>query len=69
MAGGLSSFMVNKGSGLLFDYSEAAWQNYSFLGASGKSLGYLVVFSFCSVAYLLGWSVMKMLVPKYKVIL
>jgi len=68
MAGGLSSFMVNKGSGLLFDYSESAWQNYSFLGASGKSLGYMVVFTFCSVAYLLGWSVMKILVPKYKVI-
>jgi len=68
MAGGLSSFLVNKGSGLLFDYSDAAWQGYSFLGSSGKSLGYMVVFSFCSVAYLLGWSAMKLLVPKYKVI-
>jgi len=68
MAGGLSSFLVNKGSGLLFDYSDAAWQGYTFLGASGKSLGYMIVFTFCSVAYLLGWTVMKTLVPKYKVI-
>lgn len=68
MAGGLSSFLVNKGSGLLFDYSDAAWQHYNILGMSGKSIGYLVVFSFCAVAYLIGWSAMKALVPKYKVI-
>jgi ACS family hexuronate transporter-like MFS transporter len=26
----------------------------------------MVVFSFCAVAYLIGWCIMKALVPKYK---
>jgi len=66
MAGGIGSFLINKGSGVLFDYSDAAWQSYHFLGSSGKSLGYMIVFSICAVAYLIGWVVMKSLVPKYK---
>jgi len=66
MAGGIGSFLINKGSGMLFDFSGASWQSYEFLGASGKSLGYMIVFSFCAVAYLIGWIVMKTLVPKYK---
>ncbi|MDD4920907.1 MAG: MFS transporter [Bacteroidales bacterium] len=66
MAGGVGSFFINKGSGILFDYSDKAWQSYDILGASGKSIGYLIVFSGCAVAYLIGWSVMKTLVPKYK---
>jgi len=68
MAGGISSFLINKGSGILFDYSDKTWQGIEFLGASGKSIGYLIIFSICAVAYLLGWTVMKTLVPKYKVI-
>ena len=66
MAGGIGSFFINKGSGVLFDYADVAWQNITFLGAHGKSLGYMVVFSICAVAYLIGWVVMKTLVPKYK---
>jgi ACS family hexuronate transporter-like MFS transporter len=66
MAGGIGSFLINKGSGMLFDYSAEAWQSYNLLGASGKSLGYMVVFSICAVAYLIGWTIMKTLVPKYK---
>lgn len=58
MAGGLGSVVINKGSGILFDYSEIAW--------GGKSTGYAIVFAFCAVAYLVGWIVMKMLVPKYR---
>ncbi|MCC8143007.1 MAG: MFS transporter [Tannerellaceae bacterium] len=60
MAGGIGSFFINKGSGMLFDYSEVAWGD--------KSQGYSIVFAFCAVAYLIGWIVMKTLVPKYKVI-
>jgi ACS family hexuronate transporter-like MFS transporter len=26
----------------------------------------MIVFCFCAVAYLIGWIIMKMLVPKYK---
>lgn len=58
MAGGLGSVVINKGSGMLFDYSEIAW--------GGKSTGYTLVFTFCAVAYLIGWVVMKVLVPKYR---
>ena len=33
---------------------------------NGINSGYMIVFSFCAVAYLIGWIVMKSLVPKYK---
>ena len=58
MAGGIGSFIINKGSGVLFDYSLLEW--------GSKTPGYTIVFSFCAVAYLIGWVVMKTLVPKYK---
>lgn len=61
MAGGIGSFFINKGSGMLFDYSLQEW--------GSKTPGYTIVFSFCAVAYLVGWIVMKTLVPKYKPIL
>ena len=66
MAGGIGSFLINKGSGVLFDYSDVAWKHISFMGSSGKSLGYSAVFAVCATAYLIGWVVMKFLVPKYK---
>ena len=61
MAGGLGSVIINKGSGMLFDYSLVEW--------GSKTPGYTIVFSFCAVAYLIGWTVMKTLVPKYKPII
>jgi len=64
MAGGVSSFLINKGSGVLFDY--AGQTNMVFMGFRGESAGYFIVFSVCAVAYLVGWSIMKMLVPHYK---
>lgn len=64
MAGGVSSFLINKGSGVLFDY--AGQTNMVFMGFKGESAGYFIVFSICSVAYLIGWSIMKTLVPHYK---
>jgi ACS family hexuronate transporter-like MFS transporter len=36
------------------------------MGFTGKPAGYMIIFCICAVAYLIGWSVMKMLVPKYK---
>jgi len=64
MAGGVSSFIINKGSGVLFDY--AGQHNMVFMGFKGESAGYFIIFCICSVAYLIGWSVMKTLVPVYK---
>ena len=37
-----------------------------FLGFEGKPAGYMIIFCVCAVAYLIGWVVMKTLVPKYK---
>ena len=64
MAGGVGSFLINKGSGNLFDYAAAT--NMQFMGFEGKPAGYFIIFCICAVAYLLGWCIMKALVPKYK---
>ena len=66
MAGGLGSFAINKCSGLLFTYAEQQGAAFSFLGFEGKPAGYFIVFCFCAVAYIIAWSIMKTLVPKYK---
>lgn len=66
MAGGIGSFFIQKGAGMLFTYSGDT--NMQFMGFEGKPAGYAIVFIFCAVAYLIGWIVMKILVPKYKVI-
>ena len=66
MAGGISSFMINKGAGVLFTYSENAGEAFTFLGFDGKEAGYMIMFCLCAVAYVVAWSVMKALVPKYK---
>ena len=66
MAGGIGSFFINMGSGRLFDY--AAETNMTFMGFEGKAAGYFIIFSICAVAYLIGWIIMKVLVPKYKLV-
>jgi ACS family hexuronate transporter-like MFS transporter len=38
----------------------------TFLGFEGKPAGYFIIFIVCALAYLIGWVVMKSLVPKYK---
>ncbi len=62
-AGGLSSFLINKGSGMLFTYADET--SLKFMGFEGKPAGYFIVFIICAVSYILGWVIMKMLVPKY----
>ena len=68
MAGGVSSFLINKGSGMLFTYADGQGSAFHFLGFEGKAAGYMIVFCICAVAYLVAWSIMKTLVPKYKLI-
>ena len=65
-AGALASFIINMSSGVLFDYATET--NMKFMGFEGIDSGYFVIFCICSVVYLLGWIIMKSLVPKYKVI-
>ena len=66
LAAGTSSFLINKGAGMLFTYSENAGTAYSLFGFEGKEAGYMTVFCICAVAYLFAWVVMKLLVPVYK---
>ncbi|MFT3738716.1 MAG: MFS transporter [Breznakibacter sp.] len=96
MAGGIGSYFINKGSGVLFDFSRKSWTtvdgqslaqikpewvasdfklNDAMLkelidsGAqvvNGVNTGYMIIFSVCAVVYLIGWFVMKSLVPSYK---
>lgn len=64
MAGGVGSFFINKGSGMLFDYSVDT--NMKFMGFQGIDSGYFIIFSICAVSYLIGWLIMKSLVPHYE---
>jgi ACS family hexuronate transporter-like MFS transporter len=66
MAGGIGSMILQKSAGNLFVY--AGETNMQFFGFEGKPAGYFVIFCICAVAYLLGWIIMKSLVPKYKLI-
>ncbi len=66
MFGGLCSFAINWGSGLLFTYADEQGTAFEFFGVTGKPAGYMIVFCYCAVAYLIAWALMKMLVPKYK---
>ncbi|WP_366187152.1 MFS transporter [Flavobacterium ovatum] len=63
LAGGVGSTVINKSSGLLFDYATVT--EMDFMGFHGIEAGYFIIFSACAVCYLIGWSVMKILVPKY----
>ena len=88
MAGGVGAFIINMGSGKLFDYASGATsvggetvtmtsellkagatyvrEPMAFMGFEGKPAGYFIVFCVCAVSYLIAWTVMKVLVPKYK---
>jgi len=66
MAGGIGSVLMQKGAGVLFVHADESQMR--FLGFTGKPAGYFVIFCICAVAYLVGWAIMKTLVPKYKLI-
>lgn len=66
MAAGISSFILQQVAGRLFKY--AGDTGMEFLGFKGEPAGYFIIFCFCAVAYLIGWVVMKSLVPKYKLV-
>ncbi|MCQ2204936.1 MAG: MFS transporter [Bacteroidales bacterium] len=66
MVGGIGSMLINYGSGKLFTFAAAQGSEFTFLGFEGKPAGYMIIFCICAVAYLVAWSVMKTLVPKYK---
>ena len=67
MAGGLGSWILQRSAGKLFTFAEES--NMHFMGFDGKPAGYFIMFCICAIAYLIGWTVMKSLVPKYKPII
>jgi ACS family hexuronate transporter-like MFS transporter len=64
MAGGISSMILQKSAGKLFVYSDEV--QLTFMGFEGKPAGYFIIFCICAFAYLIGWVIMKSLVPHYK---
>ncbi len=66
MAGGIGSLLFNQGSGILFTYVKET--NMTFLNYEGIDAGYMIVFLIASVAYLFSWIMIKILVPRYKII-
>jgi ACS family hexuronate transporter-like MFS transporter len=58
-ASDMVAFITNHGGQIMTDPWVA-------MGFEGKPAAYMVVFSICAVAYLIGWCIMKSLVPKYK---
>jgi ACS family hexuronate transporter-like MFS transporter len=59
MAGGIGGVVVSKVAGPLFDHYEA-------LGHI--ETGYTIMFTFCAVAYVLAWVIMRSLVPRFKAV-
>ena len=55
----LSQYVIEHGGQMIAD----PWMAFGF---EGKPAAYMLVFSICAVAYLIGWCIMKALVPKYK---
>lgn len=59
MGGGIGGALMSKFLGNLFDYYKEI---------NDSNTGYLIVFAICALAYLCAWCIMKLLVPKMKVI-
>ena len=66
MAGGISSMIMQKFAGELFVWSDKV--GLQFLGFEGKPAGYFIIFCICAFAYVIGWLLMKVFVPKYSVV-
>ncbi len=59
MAGGLGGILVSQLAGRMFTH---------FAELGHKATGYSIMFVICALAYLSAWCIMKLLVPKFKVI-
>ncbi len=66
MVAGKVSVMTKE---LLATGAQYVTEPMKFFGFEGIRAGYFIIFCICAVAYLIGWIVMKMLVPKYKPII
>ncbi len=60
--GGVSNFLLNIIAGYLFVYADRV--QLEFMGFVGKPAGYMIMFCWCGIAYLIGWSMLKLLIKK-----
>lgn len=60
--GGVSNFFLNIIAGYLFVYADKV--QLTFCSFTGKPAGYMIMFCWCGIAYLLGWSCLKSLMRK-----
>ena len=51
---------------IIIGLAGAGHQAWSANLYTGKPAGYMIIFCYCAVAYLIAWTLMKTLVPKYK---
>lgn len=63
MAGGLSSYIVMESSAELLMYADGQDEAFSLLGYEGKQAAYMIIFCSLAVFYLIGWAIVKSLVP------
>lgn len=56
-AGGMGGVLVTMGAGYIFDFWSAQ---------GSLTTGYTIMFIVCATAYLIAWTIMKLLVPKFK---
>jgi len=59
MAGGIGGVIISKTGGAIFDFYEHK---------NSIETGYTIMFAYCAIAYILAWIIIKLLVPKYKLI-
>jgi ACS family hexuronate transporter-like MFS transporter len=57
MAGGLGAVIISKSAGFLFDHYEAQGH---------IETGYTIMFTYCAIAYIIAWLIMKSMVRKFK---
>ena len=60
--GGVSNFLLNIIAGYLFVYADRV--QLEFMGFVGKPAGYMIMFCWCALAYLIGWTLLKLLMKK-----
>lgn len=65
-AAGCGGFIVNKSAGALFSYAQTQGAAFRMFGYTGKPAGYFLMFCYCAIAYIAGWTCMKILVPRYR---
>lgn len=61
--GGVASSIAMMSSGALVVYAHEAGETFGFLGFYGKEAAYMIMFTALSLSYILGWALMKLLVP------